>query len=149
MKRNYHVHLSNKDVLKLNKDLKEGKPFVKIDGLAIHDFGFKIEPVEGYTAPNGFPDCCAFHSSVKKDAEEWFNEFPNCCDTHKQLVDRPWFIKDKYSDIPLKILHAVSFTEHHIAKYIDSENWYKDITCLLYTSPSPRDRTRSRMPSSA
>jgi len=25
----------------------------------------------------------------------------------------------------------------------------KDITCLLYTSPSPRDRTRSRMPSSA
>ena len=26
-------------------------------------------------------------------------------------------------------------------------NYYKD--CLLYTSPSPRDRTRSRMPSSA
>ena len=24
-----------------------------------------------------------------------------------------------------------------------------DIYCLLYTSPSPRDRTRSRMPSSA
>ena len=26
------------------------------------------------------------------------------------------------------------------------KNWYD---CLLYTSPSPRDRTRSRMPSSA
>ena len=26
---------------------------------------------------------------------------------------------------------------------------YRDVTCLLYTSPSPRDRTRSRMPSSA
>ena len=25
----------------------------------------------------------------------------------------------------------------------------KPIACLLYTSPSPRDRTRSRMPSSA
>ena len=25
----------------------------------------------------------------------------------------------------------------------------KAISCLLYTSPSPRDRTRSRMPSSA
>ena len=25
----------------------------------------------------------------------------------------------------------------------------KDYVCLLYTSPSPRDRTRSRMPSSA
>ena len=33
---------------------------------------------------------------------------------------------------------------------IDSEaveDWTK--SCLLYTSPSPRDRTRSRMPSSA
>ena len=26
---------------------------------------------------------------------------------------------------------------------------YDIMTCLLYTSPSPRDRTRSRMPSSA
>ena len=25
----------------------------------------------------------------------------------------------------------------------------KEVPCLLYTSPSPRDRTRSRMPSSA
>ena len=28
-------------------------------------------------------------------------------------------------------------------------NLDKMTTCLLYTSPSPRDRTRSRMPSSA
>ena len=28
-------------------------------------------------------------------------------------------------------------------------NPIKDAHCLLYTSPSPRDRTRSRMPSSA
>ena len=27
--------------------------------------------------------------------------------------------------------------------------WQSLATCLLYTSPSPRDRTRSRMPSSA
>ena len=30
-----------------------------------------------------------------------------------------------------------------------SHNILLDIACLLYTSPSPRDRTRSRMPSSA
>ena len=29
------------------------------------------------------------------------------------------------------------------------ENFAKPLGCLLYTSPSPRDRTRSRMPSSA
>ena len=30
-----------------------------------------------------------------------------------------------------------------------STNGQRDITCLLYTSPSPRDRQKSRMPSSA
>ena len=34
-----------------------------------------------------------------------------------------------------------------IAKVQDSPAEVKD--CLLYTSPSPRDRTRTRMPSSA
>jgi len=29
------------------------------------------------------------------------------------------------------------------------DGWHEDYACLLYTSPSPRDRTRSRMPSSA
>ena len=33
---------------------------------------------------------------------------------------------------------------------IDADyNYKQDITCLLYTSPSPRDRQKSRMPSSA
>ena len=32
-------------------------------------------------------------------------------------------------------------------EYVEQYGDYK--TCLLYTSPSPRDRTRSRMPSSA
>ena len=35
---------------------------------------------------------------------------------------------------------------HSLVEKIDVR---KDIDCLLYTSPSPRDRTRSRMPSSA
>ena len=32
---------------------------------------------------------------------------------------------------------------------IDRNVFNNFISCLLYTSPSPRDRTRSRMPSSA
>ena len=36
---------------------------------------------------------------------------------------------------------------------VESDGWahfdYVRMPCLLYTSPSPRDRTRSRMPSSA
>ena len=32
---------------------------------------------------------------------------------------------------------------------VSGVDWGHTFTCLLYTSPSPRDRTRSRMPSSA
>ena len=44
--------------------------------------------------------------------------------------------------------------EHPIAKMLinasaTQDRVARDGTCLLYTSPSPRDRTRSRMPSSA
>ena len=38
------------------------------------------------------------------------------------------------------------------AKYIEGAKpgmIYNTVTCLLYTSPSPRDRQKSRMPSSA
>ena len=34
-------------------------------------------------------------------------------------------------------------------KPLSREAFVKKMVCLLYTSPSPRDRTRSRMPSSA
>ena len=37
----------------------------------------------------------------------------------------------------------ISFTSPHLVDYKER------ITCLLYTSPSPRDRTTSRMPSAA
>jgi len=36
-----------------------------------------------------------------------------------------------------------------IAVISEDRDWKKACICLLYTSPSPRDRTRSRMPSSA
>ena len=34
-------------------------------------------------------------------------------------------------------------------KVVETETAYRDSRCLLYTSPSPRDATLSRMPSSA
>ena len=37
-------------------------------------------------------------------------------------------------------------TTHKSPSCLNNNQFY---TCLLYTSPSPRDRTRSRMPSSA
>ena len=52
-------------------------------------------------------------------------------------------------------LTITAVTLFGIFKYNQTPNLYGTIglvliiTCLLYTSPSPRDRTRSRMPSSA
>ena len=47
-------------------------------------------------------------------------------------------------------ISIISFLKPGLVKVIDTtsgnETYY---VCLLYTSPSPRDRTRSRMPSSA
>ena len=58
----------------------------------------------------------------------------------------------------LRLRHHVSMVElgracgvsaQRISELELSENKPSAETCLLYTSPSPRDRTRSRMPSSA
>ena len=64
----------------------------------------------------------------------------------KPYVDT--FITDTYGtavgvinpDAPYKVV---------IEGHSDEISWYVNYICLLYTSPSPRDRTRSRMPSSA
>ena len=53
--------------------------------------------------------------------------------------------KELYPSIEEKAAHLLYFTiKNH--SFVDGN---KRIACLLYTSPSPRDRTRSRMPSSA
>ena len=50
--------------------------------------------------------------------------------------------------------NQVRFEKQKITLYFDEYVSVRDpikqiLVCLLYTSPSPRDRTRSRMPSSA
>ena len=60
----------------------------------------------------------------------------------QQLLDMG--IKD------FRVLDALSQVPRHI--FLDQALWsraYENRACLLYTSPSPRDRQKSRMPSSA
>ena len=51
-------------------------------------------------------------------------------------------------DAVLLRLNTSAQIDKEIARQADALRWLY-IDCLLYTSPSPRDRTRSRMPSSA
>ena len=50
---------------------------------------------------------------------------------------------------PLHINFLFSLKKMHVTVTSQTTRAVDNITCLLYTSPSPRDRTRSRMPSSA
>ena len=52
---------------------------------------------------------------------------------------------DKYRGHSSEVIESKAFH----SQYKVNETYKPLISCLLYTSPSPRDRTRSRMPSSA
>ena len=59
--------------------------------------------------------------------------------------------------VPVGATTAAGYAGYWIASQVTVDGYIADAnampasssTCLLYTSPSPRDRTRSRMPSSA
>ena len=62
-----------------------------------------------------------------------------------RLFDFHYFSHKKYNlDNALVTKYENKWISTSSEEYIAKAN-----TCLLYTSPSPRDRTRSRMPSSA
>ena len=86
--------------------------------------------------------------------------------TKHELQDlRREFVKFKLADMASEDLFAyirdvmmtdiIDLDEEELRDEIDDYDEYlyevlaKYVNCLLYTSPSPRDRTRSRMPSSA
>ena len=63
----------------------------------------------------------------------------------EQLADRFRHKNSRYKTAPSKITSEL----HTSHDYVPESGVAKNGDCLLYTSPSPRDRTRSRMPSSA
>ena len=69
-----------------------------------------------------------------------------------QDIDTPPIVSKSDSDSdPIVFMQIQSQTKNMMELTDYAENVVQEQlqTCLLYTSPSPRDRTRSRMPSSA
>ena len=57
------------------------------------------------------------------------------------------FIEQSHGQVTLKFEHELAGLKQTLQD--SSAQTAQSVRCLLYTSPSPRDRTRSRMPSSA
>ena len=69
--------------------------------------------------------------------------------TDKQMKFVLSYIADTRDPLRNKVMFLLSVDAALRACEIASVEWSMVCDCLLYTSPSPRDRTRSRMPSSA
>ena len=88
-----------------------------------------------------------------RDSDSDFKKIPMRC-------IRSWFSQSCYLKAMVELISEqislcqspinahIFFTAHGVPKsYVEEAG--DPYNCLLYTSPSPRDRTRSRMPSSA
>ena len=67
---------------------------------------------------------------------------------HLNYFSRTWVI-DSNSEIVKPYDSEVGYWRLRDKEVLEVVLSHNSGTCLLYTSPSPRDRTRSRMPSSA
>ena len=119
---------------------------------------------EGYVFPkplinvNGKPMIQTVVENLSFDCEYIFLIRKSHLENYKGLVDTLEQITNgKYKYVIVdKLTEGAACTALLAKKYIDNDedlliansDQYIDF-CLLYTSPSPRDRTRSRMPSSA
>ena len=87
----------------------------------------------------------------KEEENRGSTEPESCqCRYQKKMTENRFgrFIKENTDNI----IRNIETTKDEMKQYLDEtcEILVKlDNSCLLYTSPSPRDRTRSRMPSSA
>ena len=67
----------------------------------------------------------------------------------EQVTDQTKQTTDPKPDPPYQLLLGLLVVVWRATSELSQLQVRKNEACLLYTSPSPRDRTRSRMPSSA
>ena len=76
-----------------------------------------------------------------------FDEFSEDLETRRQLLKQRQ--TDQAASFKEKGAANVDAQRNRVAAAKEKQADVQSRICLLYTSPSPRDRTRSRMPSSA
>ena len=94
------------------------------------------------------PPCQAFStmSAVGKVYREPINLIPI---TREVLKDHAWTIIENVPTAPIRPDIVLTGPMFGLYKIMRKRKFELSFFCLLYTSPSPRDRQKSRMPSSA
>ena len=77
------------------------------------------------------------------ELKDWLNSINL---TKKNLMDEDPSVE---KDFPPYVVNRCLSGHLDTVMYSNEMNMYSFLPCLLYTSPSPRDATLSRMPSSA
>ena len=79
-------------------------------------------------------------------------EIADFCQYLRDVV--PDIAQDSYHILPdlpdkVRVVKRYYPYPYRLVFFLECQKYAELVDCLLYTSPSPRDRTRSRMPSSA
>ena len=132
--KHFIVHNTERLLQEFHKMQCGEKPFADLKAADFEIPFTDVEPIEGYEVAvnkdtgHQFPKCCIFHQNVFNNVNVWYQKFPDCCAWHRKLLLTPWFNKEAYKIVPLKVVQQISYTEHHIIKQINIPEWYKDIT---------------------
>ena len=114
-----------------------GKSIKIVRKVVLESKAFKNYVPEEYRPGIQFKD----NESLAKEAGKFANTIFHPVSTCKMGNDENSVVSD---NLKVKGINNLRVVDASVMPTITSGN-----TCLLYTSPSPRDRTRSRMPSSA
>ena len=109
----------------------------KIEDFAIESIWQKNLSSKDYEKLNNF--FWFFSLDLKSSKKTTQTVIKNWISNNNKFHKKSW-------EFDLTAKRIISWLSNHQLTYEDSDQEYN---CLLYTSPSPRDRTRSRMPSSA
>ena len=103
---------------------------------------------------NSWANSRLFHSVAHLSANEFTRDlgssYPSLRDTLLHIVSAEWIWLQRWNgSSPEAMFQARDFPDLAALRARWSEVEIDQQACLLYTSPSPRDRQKSRMPSSA
>ena len=152
-----HEYSDDYVVLKIEKLTCDEKYILKSPALRIQETTFYTEDEQNIArciADHGYFFMTIYSPETSRIGKSEFNDIiEQCTELHDRLLHCcRYFFRNKKKACKQNLVSQLGYLDEDgniICDCISNITPEQDTNCLLYTSPSPRDRTRSRMPSSA